>query len=89
MKNSRHSLTIPTIGVALMVLAGSAEAQQIQVPTPQTAAEIPGPVHGTALTKEFVQTVGRAAYFWGYPLVATYNRRRAFAGAPGLSSSAG
>jgi hypothetical protein len=79
MKNSRHSLTVGTISVALMMLAGAAQAQQIQVPMPQTAAEVPGPVSGTAMTKEFVQTVGRAAYFWGYPLVATNNRRVAFA----------
>ena len=30
------------------------------------------------MTKEYVQMVGRAAYFWGYPLVATSNRRAAF-----------
>ena len=34
------------------------------------------------MTKENVQMVGRAAYFWGYPLVATSNRRAAFAKAP-------
>ena len=33
--------------------------------------------------------VGRAAYFWGYPLVATSNRRVAFSKAPERISSAG
>src|SRR5271169_6937312 len=80
MKNSRHSLTVGTIIVALMMLAGAAQAQQ--VPFPQTATEVPGPVPGTAMTIEYVQMVGRAAYFWGYPLVATSNRRAAFAKAP-------
>ena len=61
MKNSRHSLTVGTIIVALMMLAGAAQAQQ--VPFPQTAAEVPGPVPGTAMTMEDVQMVGRAAYF--------------------------
>jgi hypothetical protein len=59
MKNSRHSLTVGTIIVALMMLAGAAQAQQF----PQTAAEVPGPVPGTAMTMEYVQMVGRAAYF--------------------------
>jgi len=53
-----------------------------QVPIPKTAAEVPGPVPGTAMTKEYAQMVGRAAYFWGYPLVATSNRRAAFSKAP-------
>jgi hypothetical protein len=74
--------TACAIGIVLSMLVGSTQAQQVQVPTPQTAAQVPGPVPGTALTKEFVQTVGRAAYVWGYPLVATYNRRVAFAKAP-------
>ena len=61
MKNSRHSLTVGTIIVALMMLAGAAQAQQ--VPFPQTAAEVPGPVPGTTMTMEYVQMVGRAACF--------------------------
>jgi hypothetical protein len=34
------------------------------------------------MTKEFIQTIGRRANFWGYPLVATSNRRADFAKAP-------
>src|SRR5271166_6270629 len=61
----------------------SAQAQQsLQVPIPKSAAEVPGPVPGTAMTTDYVQMVGRAAYFWGYQLVATSNRRAAFAKAP-------
>jgi hypothetical protein len=45
----------------------SAQAQQ--VPLPKTAAEVPAPPPGTAMTKEYVQTVGRMAYVWGYTLV--------------------
>jgi hypothetical protein len=80
MKNSRPSLTIGTIGVALIVLAGNAQAQQVPIPT--TAAQVPGPVAGNTMTKAYVQTVGRIAYFWGYPIVATSSRRDAFAKAP-------
>src|SRR6186997_1527063 len=64
MKNSRHSLTVGTIIVALVMLAGSTQAQQ--VPFPQTAAGVPGPAPGTAMTKAYVQMVGRMAYLWGW-----------------------
>src|SRR5271167_855653 len=65
------------IGVAVAMLAGTAQTQQVPIPT--TAAQVPGPVSGTAMTKEYVQMLGRTAYFWGYPLIATSNRRAAFA----------
>ena len=60
MKNSRHSLTVGTIIVALMMLAGSTQAQQF--PNPTTAAAVPGPAAGNTMTKEYVQMVGRMAY---------------------------
>ena len=37
-------------GAAFLVLAGKAQAQQVLLP--KTAAEVPGPAAGTALTKE-------------------------------------
>ena len=62
----------------------SAQAQQVPIPT--TATQVPGPVPGTAMTKEYVQTVGRMAYLWGWPMVNMGNRSVAFAKlpAPGL-----
>ena len=80
MKNSRHSLTVGTIIVALVMLAGSTQAQQ--VPFPQTAAGVPGPVPGTAMTKAYVQMVGRMAYLWGWALVDNANRHADFSKAP-------
>ena len=53
-----------------------------QVPIPKTAAEVPGPVPGNTMTKEYVQMVGRMAYVWGYPMVNAHNRRAAFSDAP-------
>ena len=58
------------------------QAQPQQVQIPQTVAEVSGPVSGTAMTTEYVRMVGRTAYFWGYPIVATSSRRDAFAKAP-------
>ena len=72
--------TACAIGIVLSMLVGSTQAQQVPIPT--TAAQVPGPTPGTAMTKDYVQMVGRAAYFWGYALVATSNRRAAFAKAP-------
>jgi hypothetical protein len=59
-------------GVALALLAGNAEAQQVPIPT--TAAEVPGPALGP-MAKEYVQMVGRLAYLWGWPLVYVLNQR--------------
>jgi hypothetical protein len=69
-----------TIGVAVAMLAGSAQAQQVPIPT--TAAQVPGPASGTAMTKAYVQSVGRMAYLWGWPLVNMANRGAAFSKAP-------
>jgi hypothetical protein len=75
--------TVCAIGVAFQIAGGSIQAQQaLQVPIPTTAAELSGPVSGTAMTNDYVHMVGRTAYFWGYPLIATSSRRDAFAKAP-------
>jgi len=64
----------------LTLIAGPVAAQQ--VPIPKTAAEVPGPAIGNAMTKEYVQMVGRMAYFWGWPLVANANRAVGFSKVP-------
>jgi hypothetical protein len=53
-----------------------------QTPIPSSAAEVPGPVPGNRMTKEYVQMVGRMAYVWGYAMVNAHNRRVAFSMAP-------
>ena len=73
--------TLEALAFAGALLA-AASAQAQQVPIPKTAAEVPGPVPDTAMTMDYVQMVGRMAYFWGYPIVATSSRRDAFARAP-------
>jgi len=54
-------------GTAFLMLTGKAQAQQVPIPT--TAAQVPGPPGGTAMTTAYVQSVGRMAYLWGWPLV--------------------
>jgi hypothetical protein len=80
MTSIRFALLVSAVTVAVTNMP--ATAQEIQVPIPQSAAQVPGPVPRTGMTRDYVQTVGRAAYFWGFPLVATNNRRAAFAKAP-------
>src|SRR5215471_13397604 len=63
-----------------VVMATVVHAQQIPLPT--TAAEVPGPAPGTAMTKPYVQAVARIAYVWGWPLVDAANRAVAFSKAP-------
>jgi hypothetical protein len=53
-----------------------------QVTIPKTAAEVPGPVPGNTMTKEYVQMIGRMAYIWGYPMLNAHNRRVASSKAP-------
>jgi hypothetical protein len=80
-RGTKHLMfTACVIGVALAMLAGSTQAQQFPIPT--TAAQVPGPAAGNTMTKEYVQMVGRMAYFWGWPLMSNANRAVAFSKAP-------
>lgn len=68
------------MGVTFVMLVGNVRAQQVPIPT--AAAEVPGPAPGTAMTKAYVQSVGRMAYLWGWALVNNANRHAAFSKAP-------
>jgi len=70
------------MAIALVGALALATAQAQQYPIPTTATEVPGPASGTAMTKAYVQSVGRMAYLWGWPLVNSINRGVAFAKAP-------
>jgi hypothetical protein len=61
-------------------LATTARAQQVPLPT--TPGQVSAPPPGTAMTKAYVQTVGRVAYVWGWPLVNMTNRIAAIAKVP-------
>ena len=75
-----HTLNLLTAALVGALALATAQAQQYPIPT--TAAEVPGPAFGTAMTKAYVQTVGRMAYLWGWPLVNAANRSGAFSKAP-------
>ena len=82
----KAALTPTLIAAALACALAVTTAQAQQVPLPKTAADVPGPVAGSTMTKEYVQMVGRMAYVWGWPMVNMSNRSIAFAKvpAPGL-----
>lgn len=44
--------------------------------------EIAGPVEGLRLSDEYVRTIGRFAYVWGWPMVSMINRRTALTSVP-------
>ena len=62
------------LAAALVGALACTAAQAQQVPMPKTAAEVPGPASGNAMTTAYVQTVGQMAYIWGWPLVKMANR---------------
>src|SRR5262249_41965840 len=62
-------------------LATVADAQQAPLPT--NPSQVPGPAPGTAMTKAYVQMVGRMASLWGWPLVNGANRAAGAAKLPG------
>ena len=74
--------TLIVLAASMSMIAAVASAQSIQFPAPKSVAEVPGPPPGTAMTKAYVQTVGRMAYLWGWPLVNGVNRAAAFSKAP-------
>jgi hypothetical protein len=76
----RSLVSLLGAGAAFLMLAGNAEAQQVSIPT--TAAQVPAPPPGTAMTKAYVQTVGRMAYIWGWALVNMVNRGAGMAQVP-------
>jgi hypothetical protein len=80
--------TVPSIrsiiGALAIALAwnSSSPAWAQEVPPPKSAADVPAMPAGTVMTPEYVETVGRMAYIWGWPLVNHLNRAAAFAQLP-------
>ncbi len=54
-------------------------SENMQVPAPTSAGEVPGPPSGNDMTKAYVEAIGQIAYVWGWPLVSMSNRIAAYA----------
>jgi hypothetical protein len=53
------------------------------------SAGVPGPVAGARMTEDYIRSVGRLAYLWGWPLVNMHNRLSVMAELPGPGLLAG
>jgi hypothetical protein len=78
----KTTLTATLIAGALVGVLAITTAQAQQVSLAKNAAEVPGPVAGSIMTKEYVQMVARMAYVWGWPMVNMHNRSVAFSKVP-------
>ena len=70
------------LAAALVSALAFTSAQAQQFPLPKTAADVPGPVAGSIMTREYVQSVGRTAYLFAWPLVNAAHRNAAMSQAP-------
>jgi hypothetical protein len=44
---------------------------------PKSASDVTMPVSGAVMHEQYVKTIGRMAYVWGWPMVNSFNRRAA------------
>jgi hypothetical protein len=78
----KRPVLIAAATLCVLAIPAMTVAQQAQVPIPKSAAEVSGPASGNTMTKEYVQTVGKMAYVWGWPLVNMHNRAVTFSKLP-------
>ncbi|HEY7291521.1 MAG TPA: DUF1254 domain-containing protein [Vicinamibacterales bacterium] len=87
----RHFLEIGSVSALAAGIGCSSEPAPAATakPSPEAAPPAAGgtakPLAGTAntmLSKEYVQMVGRFAYFWAWPMVNSFNRRKALTSVP-------
>jgi len=62
------------------IFSGLVSAQKNSFPS--SASEVTRPVAGAVMHEEYVKTVGRIAYVWGWPMVNSFNRRAGITQAP-------
>ncbi|UTF60172.1 DUF1254 domain-containing protein [Gilvimarinus sp. DA14] len=78
----KRLLLVAALTLASVPALGRDAVPPGQVPAPQSAADVPKPVAGAPVSKEYAQAIGRMAYIWGWPLVNMHNRQTLFATAP-------
>jgi hypothetical protein len=81
MVTTRRNL-LASASALIAATSGSHLVWAQQVAAPKSAADIPGTPPATVMPKEYIATVARSAYLWGWPLVNQLNRRATFAKAP-------
>ncbi|MBE9548814.1 MAG: DUF1254 domain-containing protein [Proteobacteria bacterium] len=63
-----------------LLISTAVAAEQVVSPVPTT--EVTMPAVGAVMHKEYVKTIGRMAYVWGWPMVNSFNRRAGITQAP-------
>jgi hypothetical protein len=81
MVTTRRNL-LASASALIAATSGSHLVWAQQVAAPKSAADIPGTPPATVMPKEYIATVARSAYLWGWPLVNQLNRRATFAKVP-------
>lgn len=81
MKSSKRPLS-RHVGLLTALAIGCAAYAQSPANAPVPASGIAGTPAGTVMSKEYVATVGRMAYVWGWPLVNNLNRSIAMKDVP-------
>jgi len=76
----RAAVLFAAVLLASPAFTTTGHAQQVYVPAPTSADQVPGtgPASGNTMTQAYVQAVGQMAYVWGWPLVNMSNRATAF-----------
>lgn len=74
-----HRISLAAIGFTLAFLASPAARAQSPARHP---AQTNAPPSDILMTREYVDTVGRMAYLWGWPIVNERHRRAAFDKSP-------
>jgi len=74
------SISLGIIAAAMASISSQVIAQQTTLPT--SASEVTTPVTGALMDTEYVKTIGRIAYVWGWPMVNSFNRRAGITQAP-------
>lgn len=88
MKGGIGAASLAAMGAAasVAVTTDMAQAQQSAEcavpPSPDLAAKALSTTANTALSNEYVQMIGRFAYFWAWPMVNSFNRRVALTSVP-------
>jgi hypothetical protein len=73
---------ILTFALLALALAGACPALAQQATTPKSFAELSKPSPEVTPQEEYVRTIARTAYVWGWPMVNMLNRRARITQAP-------
>ena len=82
MKPTAKCGLLAAVLLAALAVTTTGHAQDLSVPSPTSAEQVPGPAYGNTMTKEYVQAIGQMAYVWGWPLVNMSNRAALYSKVP-------